>query len=304
MISSSFASSLNICYSAGKPLRIGLANRLGLGEFRESDPALHRHFEAIVPSTSASIKELIPCSRVTIDMDLVSRTLRDLPFVGDLVLRNNLDGTLAAYISLSPIMKSIPATNELEFPSLPGYSLPNSICFIHGPLLKDHTGEYDFQKMENECVNANTMSERQLLVRKIVAELLDIDPTPITASSDFFLMGGTSLLLGQLSYRLRQQTGINIGITDLFTESSICGIASMIEENKKAKQKVAQVEDVKTGKSNSSTPTCSVEHLYYGQDGEYYKANQSRGQNHPLCLIVQAIPYIFFYPSKKALSCK
>ena len=254
-------------------------------------------------STSASIKELIPCSRVIIDMDLISRNLRNLSFVRDVFLRNNLDGTLAAYISLSPTEKSIPATNELNFLSLPGYSLPNYFYFIHCPLLKDHTGEYDFRKMENESAKAKTMSERQLLVRKIVAEVLDIDPAPLTVSSDFFLMGGTSLLLGQLSYRLRQQTGINIGVTDLFVESSICGIASMIEEKeiKEMKRKVAQIGDVTNSERDNSS--AATEHLCE-EDAVYYKANRSRGQNHPLCLIVQAIPFIFFHPAKRALSCK
>ena len=293
-----------LCYSAGKPLRMGLANRLGLGEFRESDPVLHRHFEATVPSTSASIEEPIPCSRITIDMDLISRTLRNLPFVRDVFLRNNLDGTLAAYISLS--VKSIPATDDPGFLSLPGYCLPNPIYFIHGPLPKDHTGEYDFRKMENESVDAKTMSEEQLLVRKIVAEVLDIDPAPITAHSDFFLMGGTSILLGQLSYHLRQQTGIDVGIADLFTESSVCGIASMIEEKgkKRNKQKVAEVGDLMSPeRNNSSAAVCSTKHLYE-QDKEYYKANRTYGQNHPLCLIVQAIPFIFFHPARRALGCK
>jgi hypothetical protein len=85
--------------------------------------------------------------------------------------------------------------SDIWIQTLPGYSLPNPIWFIHGPLFKDHTGEYDFQKMENESINAKTMSEHQLLVRRIVAEVLNIDPAPITAYSDFssFLLGGTSL---------------------------------------------------------------------------------------------------------------
>jgi acyl carrier protein len=285
---------------------MGLANRLGLGEFRESDPALHRHFEAIAPSTSTPIEELIPCSRITISLELVSRTLQNLPFVRDVLLWNNLDGTLAAFISLSPTAKSIPAIDELEFLSLPGYALPNPIYFIHGPLLKDHTGEYDFRRMENESLNAKTMTEHQLLVRKIVAEVLDIDPAPMTAYSDFFLMGGTSLLLGQLCYRLRRQTGINIEIADLFTESTICGIASMIEE-KENKGIKRQLTDVGNGTNAeidaSSAAALFTEHLYE-QDAEYHRTKRSRGQNHPLCLVVQAIPFIFFYPSKRALTCK
>ncbi len=270
---------------------MGLANRLGLGEFRESDPALHRHFEAIVPSTSAPIDELIPCSRVTISIDLVSRTLQNLPFVRDVLLRNNLDGTLAAFISLSPTVKSIPAIDEPENLSLPGYSLPNPIYFIHGPLLKDHTGEYDFQRMENESLNAKTMTKHQLLVRKIVAEVLCINPTPITAHSDFFLMGGTSLLVGQLCYRLRRQTGINIEIADLFTKSTICGIASMIEEkeNEGIKRNLIDVGNrTNTEIDESSTAALQL----YEQDAKYHKAKRSHSQNHPLCLIVQAIPFI------------
>ena len=287
-----------MCYSAGKSLRIGLAHRLGLGEFRESDPVLQRHFEAIVPPTSAPIDELIPCSRVTVSVDLVSRTLRNLPFVRDVSLRNNFDGSLSAFISWSPTAKSIPIIDEPGFLSLPGYSLPNPIYFIHGPLVKDHTGEYDFRRMENESLNAKTMTEHQLLVRKVVAEVLDIDPAPLTAYSDFFLMGGTSLLLGQLCYRLRRQTGNDIDIADLFTESTICGIASMIEEkeNKGIKRKLTCVGN----ETKAETTTFFTEQ----KDAECHKARQSRGQNHPLCLIVQAIPFIFFSPSKRALRCR
>lgn len=239
-------------------------------------------------------------------MDLVYRTLQNLPFVKEVSLRSNLDGTLAAFISLSLTEKSIPVIDEPEFLSLPGYSLPNPIYFIYGPLLKDHTGEYDYRRMMNESLNAKTMTEHQLLVRKIVAEVLDIDPAPITAYSDFFLMGGTSLLLGQLCYRLRRRTRIYIEIADLFTESTICGIASMIEEkeNQGIKRKVTDVgsgTNTKTGES--STAALFTEHLYE-QDAEYHKAKRSRSQNHPLCLIVQAIPFIFFYPLKRALTCK
>jgi acyl carrier protein len=256
-----------------------------------------------VPSTLAPLEELIPCSRITIAMDVVSGTLRNLPFVREVLLRNNLDGTLAAFISLSPTTKSIPAIDEPEFLSLPGYSLPDPIYFIRGPLLKDHTGEYDFRRMENESLNAKTMTEHQLLVRKIVAEVLDIDPAPMTAYSDFFLMGGTSLLIGQLCYRLRRQTGINIEIADLFTESTIGGIASMIEE-KEIKRKLTGVGNwTNTEIEESSVAALSTEHLYE-QDAEYHNAKGSRTQNHPLCLIVQAIPFIFFYPLKRALTCK
>jgi len=124
--------------------------------------------------------------------------------------------------------------------------------------------------MENESSNAKIMTEHQLLVRKIIAEVLDIDPASMTAHSDFFLMGGTSLLLGQLCYSLRQQTGINIEI-DLFTESTICGIASMIE-NTGIKRKLTDVGiGTKAEIDESSTAALFTEHLYE-QGAEYHKA--------------------------------
>ena len=239
-------------------------------------------------------------------MDLVSKTLQNLPFVREVLLRNNPDGTLAAFISLSPTAKSIPAIDEPEFLSLPGYSLPNPVYFIYGPLLKDHTDEYDFRRMENGSLNAKTMTEHQLIVRKIVAEVLDVDPASMTAYSDFFLMGGTSLLLGQLCYCLRRQTGINVEIANLFTESTICGIASMIEEkeNRGIKRKLTDVGNGTNAETGESfTAALFTEHLNE-QDAEYNKAKRSRSQDHPLCLIVQAIPFIFFYPLKRALTCK
>jgi hypothetical protein len=35
-----------------------------------------------------------------------------------------------------------------------------------------------------------------------------------------------------------------------------------------------------------------------------HPSNSSHGQKHPLSLIIQAIPFIFFYPLKAALTCK
>ena len=53
----------------------------------------------------------------------------------------------------------------------------------------------------------------------------------------------------------------------------------------------------------SSTAALYTEHLY-NQDAEYHKATITPSQNHPLCLIVQAILFLFFYLLKRALTCK
>ncbi|KAF8808805.1 hypothetical protein BYT27DRAFT_7188280 [Phlegmacium glaucopus] len=132
------------------------------------------------------------------------------------------------------------------------------------------------------------LTDHQLLVRNIVAEILEISPVHITANSDFFLMGGNSLLLGQLSHRLRRQTGINIRITDIFSESTIRGIASIIDEKEK--------KEITEGVRHKGIDVGGTMNGYSQE-----KRSPSRSQNHPLCLIIQAIPFLFFYPLKLAL---
>jgi len=72
--------------------------------------------------------------------------------------------------------------------------------------------------MQNEVIrqNAASMSERQLLVRDIIANLLLAEPSKIDAYSDFFLLGGNSLLLGKLAYHIRKEMGVNVGVAALF----------------------------------------------------------------------------------------
>ena len=70
------------------------------------------------------------------------------------------------------------------------------------------------------------------------------------------------------------------------------------------RRRVSEIDDVASSeRDDMSAAAYSTEHLFE-QDSEYHKANRSRGQNRPLCLIVQAIPFIFFHPAKRALACK
>ena len=63
--------------------------------------------------------------------------------------------------------------------------------------------------MEDEVSRRNVakMSPSALIVRNIIAELLDKDPASISGESDFFLLGGNSLLLGRLAHLIRKETG-------------------------------------------------------------------------------------------------
>jgi acyl carrier protein len=217
--------------AAGKPLRIKLATRLGLGCLGDSVPSLHRHFEADTPSSEASLSDLIPCSRVSVDVNDVEGALLNVVGVEDVAIRVRHDGLPEAFVSTrrqsgldsNRIRKAVSRV-------LPGYGVPE-LYAIEKPFSRGDKGQIDFAAIEEiiKAENSSNMSERALLVRDIVANLLLTDPGMITADLDFFLLGGNSLLLGKLLHFIRKEAGANVAVADIFTNSTIKGVASLIE---------------------------------------------------------------------------
>jgi hypothetical protein len=68
-------------------------------------------------------------------------------------------------------------------------------------------------------------------------------------------MNSVQIFLWVGTLHLRQQTGINIGIAGLFVESSICGIAPMIEEkeNKRLKRMSSKLGDLTNSERDNSS---------------------------------------------------
>ncbi|KAJ7861881.1 acetyl-CoA synthetase-like protein [Mycena leptocephala] len=205
--------------SAGKPLRIKLATRLGIGCLSDSVPASQRHFEADIPDNQASLSEPIECIRVTFDISALERALRSIHRVSDVAVRYSEDGSPEAFVSASGVEPS--EVKETLSRVLHGYALPDPLHILPDKLRKNASGDVDFTAMEARIaeMNSSAMSEQGLLVRDIVADLLMADPAKINGESDFFLLGGNSLLLGKLAYQIRKATGVNIPVATLFANS-------------------------------------------------------------------------------------
>ncbi|KAJ6561109.1 acetyl-CoA synthetase-like protein [Mycena vulgaris] len=273
--------------SAGKPLRIKLATRLGIGKLSDGVPAIHRHFEAAVPNIQAALSEPIACARVGLDFDAIENALLTVFGVSEVALRVRADGAPEAFVCGHDIEAGALAGALAR--TLHGYAVPAPIHVIQGhSLLRTNTGEADFLAMEQEVVrqHASAMSEHALLAM-------------IKPDSDFFLLGGNSLLLGKLAYQIRRQTGVAIGVSSLFTNSTIKGIASMIEvEHNRNSDNLMKEELVHSAGTSEATLNMGYD---YDEDTEASQ-EKSRGQSHPLSMIVQAVPFIFFYPLKTALT--
>ncbi|KAL0571102.1 hypothetical protein V5O48_010858 [Marasmius crinis-equi] len=296
--------------SAGKPQRINLAKRLGLPCFSDSIPLLARHYEARVARVQVNISDAIRCNPVSVDFSSIHGRISEIPGIREAAVRPGSDGIPEAFVSLegdAPV-DSTSITASLSS-SLPGYALPE-IHIFYRAFPKSPEGEVDFELLEKynlEQTNS-TMSSDAMLVRDIVADLLILEPSKIVLESDFFLLGGSSLLLGKLSYQLRKATGVDVGITALFTNSTIAGITSLIEAERRAASLDARSETVYPSPSPSDfgdrTPRKSPNSpvLEYFSGSTFRPNNRTRHQNHPFVLLIQALSFVLFYPLKSALT--
>jgi len=112
---------------------------------------------------------------------------------------------------------------------LPGYCVPELYAaerpFSHGEKIQINFAV--IEKIIRAEISAS-MSQQALPVHDIVASLLLTDPVQFTADSDFFLLGSNSLL-GKLSHFICKQVGVNMSVADIFTNSIINGITSLIK---------------------------------------------------------------------------
>jgi acyl carrier protein len=285
--------------AAGKPLRIKLGQRLGIGCLSDTVPPHMRHFEAEVPNKEAALTVPIACSRVTVDPEHTKRAMLDVKGARDVALRLRSDGSHEAFIAIDPTYEShldAGAIKSALAQSLHDYAIPQYIHIFTRPLPKTAQGHVDFRFLEEEIERANisSMSPRALVIRDIVAELLLAEPSTITGASDFFLLGGNSLLLGRLAYFIRKETGVSVKVSSLFTNSTIEKIAKLVDDEENG---VSQPESQETTQyDEESFISFDAETLNYGP-----KSSKGRGQNHPLSLIVQVIPLVrvssvIFYP--------
>lgn len=191
-------------------------------------------------------------------------------------------------LNSTPIWTRLRETREDHSRLPPGYGIPELLS-IEKPFDRSDKGQIDFAAIEQiiKAQNSSSMSEHQLLVCDIVANLLLADPGMITPDSDSFLLGGNSPLVGKLAYFIRKQVGANVAVADIFTNSTIHGIAALIDvdaDSLKKPKMESNMEKFRDEDGNDSNSTLGYE---YGCEDS---TERGRGQTHPLSLIVQAIP--------------
>ena len=291
--------------NAGKPLRIKLAQRLGIECLTDETPAIRRHFEAAVPDKNAPLSQPIPCAPVSLDLAAVEKALTRISGVDEVAVRLRKDGSPEAFVALLP-SSDLLVTSIVDVLAavIPGYAIPSPLYAFTGRLARKDDLSVDWDSMEAEVARRaeTSLSPRALVVRNIVAELLDKDPSSIVGATDFFLLGGNSLLLGRLAHLIRKETGVTVRVPSIFTNSTINGIASLIDaEEQSAADKTAvntPIHSSTASSQKSHSSTLDLPALEFGVPVE----ENGRSQTHPLSLLIQAIPFIFLYPLKVAFT--
>ena len=285
---------------AGKPLRIGLAPRLKLGTFTDDIPVFRRHFEAQCPAIGTPLTLPIRCTMLVVNEQEVVRSMKTISGIRDVALRVNAKN-IEAFTSVFNDTLDSQRISRALINVLPGYAIPAVIHVWNQPILQLPNGEVDFDGMESELHSrqASIMTHEQIVVRDIMARLLFLEPKTITANSDFFLLGGNSMLVGRLAHAIRKETGMDIEISALFTNSTVRAIASTLRGVSLASSRGSLLDRTLAGTAtpiSASTAHCTTPNWPEPKEPR-------RGWTHPLSLFVQSIPYFFFYPVKIAWKC-
>jgi len=273
--------------------------------FADTTPLSHRHFDADVLSIAASLSDLIPCRNVLIDLAAVKHEILSVDGVQDVTLRTGPSGSLEGYVHVKdrPELDSSDITSSISL-VLPGYSIPESLQILRSPLIVDENGIPDFDVMQIEVSKQDaSLNELEMLVRNLIAEILKLETFRIKRDSDFFLLGGSSLMLGHLSFHVRKRTGVSITIPSLFANSTVRGVASIIQDKLSEASNTSTL-PLEEENTRFIDPSRAPLRSDYEEDFDDLKHHLSRGQTHVLCLLIQALPLAFIHPLRATLTCK
>ncbi|GAB3129872.1 non-ribosomal peptide synthetase [Tsukamurella serpentis] len=151
--------------------------------------------------------------------------------------RAGADGSrhLAAYLVLDPDADPRTLVDEATA-SLPDYLVPARYALVDSiPLTVN--GKVDVAALPEAGPlpgggGRQPQTETEEIVCEIFAEALDLEPEEVTATGDFFDLGGHSMVAVRLVGLLRAQFGPCLSIKDLFALRSVESVAQHVEENR------------------------------------------------------------------------
>ncbi|WP_303627721.1 non-ribosomal peptide synthetase, partial [Nocardia otitidiscaviarum] len=138
---------------------------------------------------------------------------------------------LVAYVVAAPGHRPDPATVRRALGRrLPGYMVPDAVTVldrlpvtVHGKVDKAALPEPVWQRAEYRAPVTRT----EELVARVFAAVLEAER--IGRHDDFFALGGNSLSATRLSARLADETGLGVGVRDVFERPVVAELAALLD---------------------------------------------------------------------------
>ncbi|KAJ3243572.1 hypothetical protein HDU78_000332 [Chytriomyces hyalinus] len=199
-----------------KPLRIKLAERLGLDEQSDNTPINQRHMEAECPPKGTPISVRIECQPVSsVNVEKLGKILCLMPFAREARIFSFEKGEMAAFVSGTQAL-STQDVHDFLMGRVHDYEIPQDIIVVNR-LPKDSHGTISFDKCKKIYMEQReeALTETERVLVDLFAKVLGLGRRP-KKSDDFFEIGGSSLTAGKVTALIRSKFGVRLAPMVIF----------------------------------------------------------------------------------------
>jgi len=215
-----------------KLLRVKLGTRLGIPKMSDKMSTLERTFEAECPPQGTPLDVPIPVKNVCVSANEVEESLRkEMSPRGNqqvlVVAHPKRPGAVVCYLYGVERSKAI----DLALHSLDRYAVPSHFVELENlaeskenlppPAMNDAVA---FLLQDQSTGPVDPVVKK---IQSLFAEILDLDYMP-GPDSNFFLLGGSSMLASQLASKIRRSFGLTFNGSEVFQYASPSELANVI----------------------------------------------------------------------------
>ncbi|KAH6654656.1 hypothetical protein BKA67DRAFT_518235 [Truncatella angustata] len=279
-----------------KVLRTNLAKRLSLPEQTGSTSFVEKHWEAVCPPVDAPLSESIPATKCLLDpaqlQEVASKIMPTL--LEAYVDISSHDGRLEMFLaprSATEVSKEFGAASCLDLKKLlpsrtHNYNIPERIQYLEQPMPFCGCGTVDKKALRaiaeeqlNSADNAGATNLDEAVVQ-IMAKVLSRSSAEIEVTTDFFSIGGDSILAGRLLSMIRGEFRVSVPIEFVFNHGSAREIAKYLEQE---------------GASVSGSDTSSMD------EKDVHFCEKQYSSTRLSLMFLQLVPMTVLYPMRRAL---
>ncbi|KAI9360488.1 acetyl-CoA synthetase-like protein [Zopfochytrium polystomum] len=286
-----------------KPLRIGLAQRLGIAEQTEMTPLADRLFEATCPPTSAPLSEPISCHAVFMDAAALSAAVSSVTGIAEPIAFFHDHHMTLCLPTASPATLIPPTASPASalhastlLKSLRGhvhdYLLPTKVLFLD-VIPRSRDGSPDFEALKATAAQTSSLLTGDMKrLAEIFREALGVEALP-EPDDDFFALGGSSLKAGFLMGKIRKT--FNASLTPL-TIFRFRTPRALLEEIYRVSR------GVQSSSGSSISESAKSHHSERAASEKSCPTVASKSPIAPFTLIIQLIPFVIIRPLRTCMT--